>query len=104
MEAGVVRRHRRHQAEPAQQLRPGDDADEQAVAAEPFPLARGEHRGDDDGAGMDRPALERVVEVLAVRGGAVDERRAERIEPAGVAERRAPARRPSIDGRKRGAT
>ena len=80
MEPRLVRRHGRHQAEAAQQLRAGDDAGEQPVAAEPFPLARGQHRRHDDGARVHRTALERIVVVLAVRRGAVDERRAERVE------------------------
>ena len=80
MEARLVRRHRRDQAEAAQQLDAGGDADEQPVAAEPFALAGGQHGGHDDRAGMHRTALEGVVVVLAVRGGAVDERGAERVE------------------------
>ena len=80
MEPCLVRRRRRHQAEPAQQLRAGDDAGEQPVAAEPFPLADGEHRRHDDGARMHRPPLERVVVVLAVGGSAVDQRGAEHVK------------------------
>ena len=38
---------------------------------------------------MDGTAFERIVVILAVGGGAVDERRAERIERAGVTDRRA---------------
>ena len=40
---------------------------------------------------MHRAALEGVVVILAVRRGAVDQRGAERVEAAGVAERRARA-------------
>ena len=43
-------------------------------AGEAALLGQGEHRRHDHGAGMDRPALEGVVEILAMRGRAVDER------------------------------
>ena len=63
-----------------------------AVAAvRMVPLARGEHRRHDDRAGMHRPALERVVEVLAMRRRAVDERRAGGAQGSGMADRRARA-------------
>ena len=54
-------------------------------------LAGREHRRHDDGAGVHRPALERVVEILAVRGGAVDQRGAGRAQRAGMADRGAGA-------------
>jgi hypothetical protein len=38
------------------------------------PLAGGEHRRHHDRAGMHRPALEGVVEILAMRGRAVHQR------------------------------
>ena len=69
----------------------GHDADEQPVAAESFALARGQDRGNNDRARMHRAALERVVEIFAVRRRAVDERGAKSIESTGVTERRARA-------------
>ena len=53
------------------------------------PLAGGEHRRHDHGAGMDRAALEGVVEILAMRRRAVDEGGAGRAQRARVADRRA---------------
>ena len=58
------------------------------LAAELLRSAR-EHRGHDHHARVHRPALEGVVEVLAVRRRAVDERGAGGIEVARVADRRA---------------
>ena len=58
-----------------------------AVAAEA--LAGGEHRRHDHRAAVHRPALEGVVEILAVRGGAVDQRGVLGAEAAGVPDRRA---------------
>ena len=46
-----------------------------------------EHRRHDHRAGMDRAALEGVVEILAMRRGAVDEGRAGRAQRAPVADR-----------------
>ncbi len=50
-------------------------------------LAGGEHGRHDDGAGMHRSALERVVEILAMRRGAVDEGGAGRAHAPGMADR-----------------
>ena len=54
-------------------------------------LASREHRRHDHGAGMHRTALEGVVEILAVRGGAVDEGGAGRAHRARMADRGAGA-------------
>ena len=51
------------------------------------PLAGRQHRRHDHGAGMHRPALEGVVEILAVGRGAVDEGGAGRAHGARVADR-----------------
>ena len=57
--------------------------------------AKREHRRHDHRAGMDRPALEGVVEILAMRGGAVDERGIVAVEPPRMADgRRTAARLP----------
>ena len=52
-------------------------------------LAGRQHRRHDHRAGMHRAALEGVVEILAVGGGAVDESGAGRAQRAGMADRRA---------------
>ena len=59
---------------------------ERGRAVRPVALAGREHGRHDDRAGMHRPALEGVVEILAMRGGAVDQRRAGRAQRAGVAD------------------
>ena len=51
------------------------DAEQRGAAVAAEALAGGEHRRHDHGARMHRPALEGVVEILAVRGGAVEQRR-----------------------------
>ena len=73
VEARLVHRLGHHQAQPADRLHAGGDAEERGSAVEPFLLRGGEDRGYDDGARVDRAALERIVEVLSVRRGAVDE-------------------------------
>ena len=61
-------------------------AAQRILAGDLFPLADREHRRHDHRAGVHRAALEGVVEVLAVRRGAVDERRAAGVERALVAD------------------
>ena len=56
-----------------------------------MPLARRQHGRHDDGAGVHRAALERVVEILAMRRRAVDQRRAGRAERARMTDRGARA-------------
>ena len=57
-------------------LRADRDAEQRRAAVRAMALAGRQHRRHDHRAGMDRPALECVVEILAMRGGAVDEGRA----------------------------
>ena len=79
-------------AKPAQRFDARSTMPEQrraAVAAEA--LARGEHRGHDHRAAVHGAALERVVEILAVRGRAVDERGLLGAVRLRVADRRAGA-------------
>src|SRR5687768_2541170 len=87
----------RHEAEAAQQLCARDDAKQEPRAVEAFALTGRQHRRHDDRSRMHGTALERVVVILAVGRGAVDERRAERVEPAGMTERR--TRAVAIHGR-----
>src|SRR5262249_13224597 len=89
------------QARTAQRLDAGGDADERVSPVAAEALARGEDRGHHHRAGVHGPALEGVVEVLAVRGRAVDHRGVLRAEPGRVAERR--ARAAFVDARDQGA-
>ena len=91
MEPGVVCGHRRHETEAAHQLDAGHDADEQPVASQPLALARRNNRRNDHRAGVHGTAFERIVEILAMGGGAVDEGRAERVERPLMTERGARA-------------
>ena len=81
MKARLVHHLRRDQAEPAHQLDADRDAFERGLAVDAVALADGEHRRHDHRAGVDRAALEGVVEILAVGRGAVDEGRARRAQP-----------------------
>ncbi len=88
MKARLVHAHRRHAAQPAHQLAADRDAAQQVRAAQAMALGRREHGRHDDRTGMHRTALVGVVEILAVRRGAVDEGRrfgAQR-ESAGIAD------------------
>ena len=91
VKARLVHRLRHHHAEPAQHLAAHRDPDQRHAAVRIVPFARGQHGGHDDGAGMDGAALERVVEILAMRRGAVDEGGARGSQRARVADRRARA-------------
>jgi hypothetical protein len=56
-------------------------------------LGNRQRRRHDDGARVHRTAFERIVEILAVGGGAVDECRGRSLERARVTDRRGSARR-----------
>ena len=73
VEAGFVHGLGHDGAEAADDLGAHGEAAQDGCAAEAFLLGECQHGGNDDGAGVDRAALEGVVEVLAMRGGAVDE-------------------------------
>ena len=77
--------------EPAHGLDADRDAEQRRRAVGIVPLAGRQHRRHDHRAGMHRPALEGVVEILAVRRGAVDEGGAGRAQGARVADRGAGA-------------
>ena len=74
VEARLVHGLRHHGAETAQHLDANRDALQRRRAIRIMPLARGKHRRHDHRAGVHRPALEGVVEILAMRGGAVHQR------------------------------
>ena len=85
METRLVNGLRRNQAQPAQQFDAGRHADKQPLATQALAFADGQNGRHDDGTGVHRSAFERVVVVLAVGRGAVDQRGAERIESLRVA-------------------
>ncbi len=92
METRFVNALRRHEARAAHELRADSDAGKRICAFQAIALPHREHRRNDDGAGVDRPALESIVEVLAVRRSAVDEGSPGRVERALMADRGAAAR------------
>ena len=75
--------------EPAHGLDADRDAEQRRGAVRLVALAGRQHRRHDHRAGMHRAALEGVVEILAMRRGAVDEGGAGGAQRAGVADRRA---------------
>ncbi len=87
MEAGLVHRLRHHGAQPAHDLGADRNAEQRGLAVRPVALAGRQHGRHDHRAGMNRPAFEGVVEILAMRRRAVDEGGARRAERAGVADR-----------------
>ena len=86
VKAGLVDELGCDQARAAGQLDTDRNALQGRQAREALALGDCENRGDDDGAGMDRAAFERVVEVFAMRGGAVHKRRAGGIQRARLAD------------------
>ncbi len=89
MEAGLVHRLRHHGRKPAHRLGADRDAEQRRGAVRLVALAGRQHRRHHHRAGMHRAALEGVVEILAMRRGAVDESGAGRAQRAAVADRRA---------------
>ena len=74
MKARFVGECRRHGAEPAHGFDADGDAKQRRASVEIVPLAGRQHRRHDHRAGMNRAAFERVVKILAVDRGAVDQR------------------------------
>src|SRR5258705_3848090 len=91
MKPGLVNELRRHQTKPAHGLDADRNAGQRRRAVRTVALARGEYCRHDHGAGMDRAALERIVEVLPMGSRPIDERGAGRAQRAGMADRRARA-------------
>jgi hypothetical protein len=89
VEAGLVHRLRNHGGEATHGLGADRDAKQGGGAVRPVALAGRQHRRHYHCAGMHRAALEGVVEILAMRRGAVDEGGAGGTQSAGVADRRA---------------
>ena len=86
MEAGLVHGLGHHQAQPADGLDADGDAEQRLLPVQALLLGGGEDGRHDDGAGVHGPALEGVVEVLAMGGGAVDEGGAGSAEALRVAD------------------
>ena len=87
MKACLVHGLRHHEAQPAKHFGADGNADQRHAPVGIVPLAGREHGRHDDSAGMHRAALKRVVKILAMRGGAVDEGSTGRRQRAGVADR-----------------
>jgi hypothetical protein len=77
---------RRDQARAAHELGADGNRAQRVRSMKVFPFRKRQHRRHDHRARMDRPALESVVEVLAVRRGAVHEGGARGVERAGMAD------------------
>src|SRR5258708_2119023 len=82
MKARLVNALRRDQARAANEFGADGDPRQRVLSRDFFSFGNREHRRHDHRAGVHRPALEGVVEVLAVRRGAVHEGRARGIERA----------------------
>ena len=96
MEARLVDGLGHDQAEPAHRLDADGDAVERIRAGDAVALGDRQHGRHDDDAGMHRTAFEGVVEILAMRGKAVQQRGTGRV--AAVRHGRSPCtsrRRPS---------
>ena len=100
MEARLVDELGRDQARTAHELHAHGDPSYHCISRQTVTFHDRENCGDDHRARVHRPAFERVVEVLAVRGSAVDERGAGGIQRARVADGGAAAvRLPALERR-----
>src|SRR5262245_16632861 len=89
MEAGLVYRLGHDGTQAAHDFRADGDAQQCRAAFRLVPLASGQDGWHNHRAGVYRPAFKRIVEILAVRRGAVDECRSRGAERAGMADSRA---------------
>ena len=87
MKASPVHGLGHNKAKTAQHLDAGRDAVQRRSAVGIVPLACRQHRRHHNRPGMHRPALEGVVEILAMRRRAIGERSAGRTQSARVADR-----------------
>ena len=87
MKAGLVGERRRDRTEPAHRFDTDSDAEQRGAAVEIVPLTGRQHRRHHHRAGMDRAALERIVEILAMDRRAVDQRSRRCRQRARVADR-----------------
>ncbi len=88
MKAGLVHALGRHEAQPAHHFAPDRDAAREVVTCKRMLLGSGENGRNDHGACMHRAAFEGIVVVLAVRGGAVAQRRRGDVEATRMADQR----------------
>ena len=86
MEACLVQGLGDHGRKPAGDFEADGDAAERVGAGEAMALGGRQNRGQDHRPGMHGAALEGVVEILAMGGGAVDDGGTRRIEAAGMAD------------------
>ena len=91
MKARLVHGFRHHEAEATEHFGADRNPDQRHAAIRIVPLAGRQHRRHDHRAGMHRTAFKRVVKILAMRRGTVDERRARGGQRARVPDRRAGA-------------
>ena len=89
MKTRFVSECRRDGAEPAHGLDADSDAKKRGTSIQVVTLAGRQHRRHDDRAGMNRTAFERVVKILAMDRGAIDQSRGCSGERTAVADRRA---------------
>jgi hypothetical protein len=89
VKARLVNGLRHHETQAAQHLGADRDPDLGHAPIRIMPFAGGEHRRHDHRAGMHRAALERIVEILAMGGSAVDQGSAGRGQPPPVPDCRA---------------
>src|SRR6266849_10411150 len=100
MKSGLVDELRRDEAQAAHRFDARGDSVKRGLSIAPEPLARGEHRRDDDCAAMHRAAFESVVEILAVGGRPADHRGVLGLKTARMPDRGAEAA--AIDPRDEG--
>src|SRR6266852_9056827 len=89
MKSGLVDELRRDEAQAAHRFDARGDSEKRGLPIAPEPLARGEHRRNDDCPAMHRAAFESVVEVFAVGGRAADHRGVLDLKTARMPDRRA---------------
>jgi len=88
VKARLVDAHGCHQAQAADRLDPRRDALERGAAIGALLLGDRQHRRHDHRARVHRPPFEGVIEILAVGGGAIDERGPDGVDGAGMPDRR----------------
>ena len=91
MKAGLVDRFGHHQAQATEHFGADRNPEQRHPAIGIVPFARRQHRRHDHRTGMHRTTLERIVEILAMRRGAVDEGGPRRRQRARMADRGARA-------------
>ena len=91
VKARLVHSARHGAVQPAHELEPRDGPSDEVAARTPMTLAGRQHRGNHDRPAVGGRAFQRIVEVLAMGGDPVHERRPGRGKPSPVSERGAVA-------------